>query len=67
DPARACYGPKHVEVAHEQLAIQTLLITDELFRNADVVSRQKYVELTESIKNAGGTAHIFSSMHVSGE
>ena len=32
DPARACYGPKHVEVAHERMAIQTLLITDELFR-----------------------------------
>lgn len=67
DPARACYGPKHVEVAHEQLAIQTLLITDELFRNADILTRQKYVELTESVKNAGGLVHIFSSMHVSGE
>lgn len=67
DPARACYGPKHVEVAHEQLAIQTLLITDELFRNADVLTRQKYVELSESVKNAGGTVHVFSSMHVSGE
>ncbi|CAK9162275.1 unnamed protein product, partial [Ilex paraguariensis] len=32
DPARACYGPKHVEVAHERMAVQTLLITDELFR-----------------------------------
>lgn len=32
DPARACYGPKHVEVAHERMAIQTLLITDDLFR-----------------------------------
>lgn len=32
DPDRACYGPKHVEVAHERMAIQTLLITDELFR-----------------------------------
>uniref|UniRef100_A0A0D6R415 Protein pelota homolog n=1 Tax=Araucaria cunninghamii TaxID=56994 RepID=A0A0D6R415_ARACU len=67
DPARACYGPKHVEVAHEQLAIQTLLITDELFRNADIPRRQKYVDLTDSVKNAGGTVHIFSSMHVSGE
>lgn len=67
DPTRACYGPKHVEVANEQLAIQTLLITDELFRNADILTRRKYVELIESVKNTGGTAHIFSSMHVSGE
>ncbi|KAJ0078460.1 hypothetical protein Patl1_24100 [Pistacia atlantica] len=27
DPNRACYGPKHVEVAHERMAVQTLLIT----------------------------------------
>ncbi|KZV55253.1 protein PELOTA 1 [Dorcoceras hygrometricum] len=67
DPARACYGPKHVEVAHERLAVQTLLITDELFRNSDIPTRQRYVNLVDSVKNSGGTAHIFSSMHVSGE
>lgn len=67
DPARACYGPKHVEVAHERMAVQTLLITDDLFRNSDVITRQKYVSLVNSVKNSGGTAHIFSSMHVSGE
>ncbi|KAK6143108.1 hypothetical protein DH2020_023456 [Rehmannia glutinosa] len=32
DPERVCYGPKHVEVAHERMVVQTLLITDELFR-----------------------------------
>uniref|UniRef100_A0A5B7BGN3 Protein pelota homolog n=1 Tax=Davidia involucrata TaxID=16924 RepID=A0A5B7BGN3_DAVIN len=67
DPARACYGPKHVEVAHERMAVQTLLITDELFRSADIVTRKKYVNLVNSVKGSGGTAHIFSSMHVSGE
>ncbi|KAK5813852.1 protein PELOTA 1 isoform X1 [Gossypium hirsutum] len=67
DPARACYGPKHVEIAHERMAVQTLLITDDLFRNSDVITRQKYVSLVNSVKNSGGTAHIFSSMHVSGE
>ncbi|KAF9618592.1 hypothetical protein IFM89_002287 [Coptis chinensis] len=67
DPNRACYGPKHVEVAHEQMAIQTLLITDELFRNADIPTRKKYVDLVSSVKDIGGTALIFSSMHVSGE
>lgn len=67
DPARACYGPKHVEIAHERMAVQTLLITDDLFRNSDVITRQKYVGLVNSVKNSGGTAHIFSSMHVSGE
>ncbi|KAH0871283.1 hypothetical protein HID58_078305 [Brassica napus] len=67
DPARACYGPKHVEVAHERMAVQTLLITDELFRNSDVKTRKKYVDLVESVKDSGGEAFIFSSMHVSGE
>lgn len=67
DPTRACYGPKHVEVAHERMAVQTLLITDDLFRNSDIAIRQKYVNLVNSVKDSGGTAHIFSSMHVSGE
>ncbi|TMW91114.1 hypothetical protein EJD97_014779 [Solanum chilense] len=67
DPDRACYGPKHVEVAHERLAIQILLITDDLFRSSDVETRKKYANLVDSVKDSGGTALIFSSMHVSGE
>lgn len=67
DPSRAIYGPKEIEVAHDRLAIQTLLLTDELFRNADIKTRQKYVNLVNSIKDSGGDVHIFSSMHVSGE
>ncbi|KAL4574687.1 hypothetical protein LXL04_021523 [Taraxacum kok-saghyz] len=67
DPHRACYGPKHVEVAHERMAVQTLLITDDLFRSSDVATRQKYVNFVNTVKDSGGTAHVFSSMHVSGE
>ncbi|XP_020571768.1 protein PELOTA 1 isoform X1 [Phalaenopsis equestris] len=67
DTSRACYGPRHVEVANERIAIQTLLITDSLFKNADVLTRTKYVNLVDSVKNSGGSVHIFSSMHVSGE
>ncbi|KAG1363405.1 protein PELOTA 1 [Cocos nucifera] len=67
DAARACYGPKHVEVAHERMAIQTLLITDSLFKNSDISTRQKYVKLVDSVKDSGGTVHVFSSMHVSGD
>uniref|UniRef100_R7W8Y6 Protein pelota n=1 Tax=Aegilops tauschii TaxID=37682 RepID=R7W8Y6_AEGTA len=47
DSARACYGPKHVEVAHERLAIQTLLLTDTWFRNPDVAARRNCVDLAE--------------------
>ncbi|ONM12695.1 Protein PELOTA 1 [Zea mays] len=67
ESARACYGPKHVEFALQQFAIQTLLITDTLFRNADIATRQRYVKLVEDVKKNSGTVHIFSSMHVSGE
>lgn len=67
DPDRACYGPKHVEVAHERMAIQTLLITDELFRSSDIATRRKYVNLVSSVNDSGGTVYVFSSMHVSGE
>ncbi|KAH8512309.1 hypothetical protein H0E87_009516 [Populus deltoides] len=69
DSARACYGPKHVEVAQEEyMAIQTLLITDDLFRNnADIPTRRKFAHVVKSVKDSGGTARIFSSMHVSGE
>lgn len=42
-------------------------IADFVCRNSDVITRQKYVGLVNSVKNSGGTAHIFSSMHESGE
>eukprot|EP00850_Spirogloea_muscicola_P019872 SM000201S05928 [mRNA] locus=s201:91467:95419:+ [translate_table: standard] len=67
DSARAFYGPGHVEAAHERLAIQTLLITDELFRNANLTERRRWVNLVEAVKADGGHVHVFSSMHVSGE
>ena len=38
-----------------------------LCRNSDVKTRKKYVDLVESVKDSGGEAFIFSSMHVSGE
>ncbi|KQK08685.1 protein PELOTA 1 [Brachypodium distachyon] len=66
DSDRACYGPKHVDVAHERLAIQTLLFTDTMFRNREVAARRKCVDLAEAVKKQGGTVRVFSSMHVSG-
>lgn len=32
EPAKAFYGKKHVEIANEAQAIETLLISDNLFR-----------------------------------
>lgn len=67
DSSRAFYGPGHVAAANERLVIQTLLITDELFRSADIPTRRKYVDLVESVKAGGGEVYVFSSKHVSGE
>lgn len=67
DPDRAVYGVRHVQAAHEQGAIKTLLILDALFRSPDVEARKKYAELVESVKAAGGKVFVFSSLHHSGQ
>lgn len=66
-PDKAYYGFLHVSKANEQLAIESLLVTDELFRNSNIATRRQYVELVESVKENGGNVYIFSSMHVSGK
>lgn len=67
DSSRAFYGPGHVLAAAELGAIQTLLISDKLFRINNVAKRKKYADLVEGVREAGGEALLFSSMHVSGE
>lgn len=67
DPMKAYYGYLHVSKADEQMAVDSLLVTDELFRNSDVVTRRKYVALVESVREHGGKVYVFSSMHVSGQ
>ncbi|XP_071849133.1 protein pelota homolog [Apostichopus japonicus] len=67
EPDRAFYGLKCVEAANEALAIETLLISDELFRSKDIATRKRYVSLVESVRDNGGEVKLFSSLHVSGE
>nr|XP_033802338.1 protein pelota homolog isoform X1 [Geotrypetes seraphini] len=67
EPDRAFYGIKHVEKANEALAIDTLLISDDLFRHQDIPTRSRYVRLVDSVRDNAGTVRIFSSLHVSGE
>ena len=66
NPDKAYYGYDHVHRANEELAIESLLVTDELFRSSDVVTRKKYVKLVESVRENGGNVFLFSSLHVSG-
>jgi len=67
NPDTAFYGVRHVNFANEQGAIQTLLVTDSLFRSADVATRKQYVNLVETAEENGAEIRIFSSLHVSGE
>ena len=64
DPSFAAYGLTHIEVAIECLVVQTLLITDDSFRNSDMTLRKTYESLVNSMKDSGGSVHVFSSMHV---
>ncbi|KAI7866609.1 hypothetical protein BDF14DRAFT_1727975 [Spinellus fusiger] len=67
DPDRAFYGYGHVAKANEQGAIGTLIVTDELFRSADIATRKQYIALVEGVRAMGGSVYVFSSLHVSGE
>lgn len=67
EPSKAFYGKKHVMRAAEAQAIETLLISDNLFRCQDINTRKEYVNLVDSVRDSGGEVKIFSSMHISGE
>ncbi|KAJ7228537.1 eRF1 domain 1-domain-containing protein [Mycena pura] len=67
DEMRAWYGPDHVVLAADRSAIGTLLISDDLFRASNPVTRKKYVALVEAVQQKGGEVVIFSSMHESGQ
>ncbi|ORZ34393.1 protein pelota [Catenaria anguillulae PL171] len=67
DPDRACYGATHVLHAANIGAIDTLMIADTLFRSHDVATRKKYIWLVHHVRRNGGTALIYSTMHVTGE
>ena len=67
DDTRAVYSYKHVNLANENQAVETLLISEDLLRSFDIDERKKYVRLVDSIRENGGEVLIFSSLHVSGE
>lgn len=67
EPGRAFYGKKHVQKAIDAQAVETLLISDNLFRNPDLIQRKEYVKMHDDVLDSGGDVKIFSSLHVSGE
>jgi len=64
---QAFYSYNHVKSALDKQAIESLLITDSLFRASDIKTRKKYVALVEASREAGAEVFIFSSLHTSGE
>lgn len=67
EPDRAFYGIRHVEAANELQAVRTLLVSDSLFRAADVPTRKRYVGLVETATESGAEVRIFSHLHTSGQ
>uniref|UniRef100_A0A0N5BZQ0 Protein pelota homolog n=1 Tax=Strongyloides papillosus TaxID=174720 RepID=A0A0N5BZQ0_STREA len=66
-PEKAFYGPKDVIRANNLQAIETLLISDSLFRSQNLEERAKYVKLVESVKKQKQNVYICSSQQLSGE
>jgi protein pelota len=52
--------------ANKELAVESLLICDALFRSRNLKIRKKYVKLVEAVKKNGGDVFLFSSMHFTG-
>ena len=67
DSDRAAYGTAAVYSAMAQAAVDKLLISDQLFRNANPIVRKECEVLIETAKRNGIRFDVFSSAHTSGE
>lgn len=52
---RAHYGFNHVKSAADSDAVETLLMSDSVFRIRDFVARRKYVDLVEQVSQSCAT------------
>jgi len=66
-PAKTCYGLKHIKKAHDEGAIETLMITDDLIRSQGVVQRKEMIKLLNEVQSIGGKLKMFSAMHSTGQ
>ena len=60
------YGPAHVFAANAVGAVETLLISDGLFRTDDANRRRRWVGLAEEVEAQGGDVRVFSAAHATG-
>jgi len=64
---KVTYGPKSVEIALKEMAVETLLISDKLFRSKDVEKRKFYVKMHDRAMRDGLKVMVFGSMSASGQ
>jgi protein pelota len=67
DPDRAVYGAQAVFHAVQDHAVEQLLLSDELLRATDPIERHLFTELSEDVREFGGTTQVFSSIGVAAE
>jgi len=67
NPDQAAYGKLWIEAAIEQRAVKILLISDKVLKARNNAERSKYIAMTKSVKENGGSVVYFSSMHPTGE
>ena len=63
---KCTYGPKSVECALREMAVETLLVSDKLFRNKNIEMRKFYVGLHDKALRDGLNVVVFGSMSPSG-
>lgn len=67
DEFKVTYGQKCVEHAMSEGAVETLLISDKLFRSKNIDIRKYYVRLHDVANNDGLQVIVFSAKSPSGE
>ena len=63
---KVTYGPKSVEIALREMAVETLLISDKLFRAKDIEKRKFYVRMHDQAIRDGLKVMVFGSMSAAG-
>lgn len=63
---KVTYGPKSVQKALKEMAVETLLISDKLFRSKDVEKRKFYVNMHDHAKRDGLNVVVFGSTSAAG-
>lgn len=63
---KVTYGPKSVEIALREMAVETLLISDKLFRAKDVEKRKYYVKMHDKAIRDGLKVVVFGSLGAAG-